>query len=265
MSDFKLGLKTEYKTEYDPTLLDFFSRESRRKEKEIPIFGYDIWRAYELSFLLPSGVPWFGVIEIINPANSGNIFESKSLKLYLNSFNNTVFSGVDEVLLQIRRDLSIGTKNDIQIQVITQFKHLDDGQYINLDFLNINASEYNYNKDLLIREEKPWRGSPFFTNLLRSNCEVTNQPDWGRVSVYYRSNYTLNLESFLQYIISFRNHQGFHEIVCETIYYDLYKLLEPQSLTVICQYTRRGGIDINPVRSNSNALYSTFLPKLTQQ
>lgn len=264
MSNFKLGSKTEYKSEYDPSLLDFFSRDSRRENNLIPIFGWDIWRAYELSFLLPTGKPWFGVIQIINPAKSGNIFESKSLKLYLNSFNNTVFESIDDVLQQIKKDLSIGTENSIKIQVITHFKQLIDDQYINLDSLSINKLEYSYNRNLLIREERASEHPPFFTNLLRSNCEVTNQPDWGRVSVYYKSNFSLNLESFLRYIISFRNHQGFHEIVCEMIYYDLYELLQPQELVVICQYTRRGGVDINPIRSNFFRP-CPVLPKLIQQ
>ena len=259
-----LGEKTEYKDKYDSSLLVAINRDERRQGYQ-KMYGFDVWRCYEFSFLLPSGVPEYYVLEITNVSNSVNIFESKSLKLYLNSFNNTVFESIDKCLYAIRHDLFQLAGEYVKVEVVESFT--DEKFYRNsiklegnLDDLVIN--EFNYNKDLLkgtdilIEEE-------LHTDLLRSNCEITNQPDWGRLYISYKGK-KLKRDDLLKYIVSYRKHQEFHEPTCERIYQDIYNLIKPDYLLVICQYTRRGGIDINPVRCNRPIPFLN-LPKLKQQ
>ena len=264
----KLGKRVEYSDQYDPNQLDFFPRSVRRKGYTSQMYGGDIWTCYEVSYLLLNGCPQNLVLRILNPADSQNIFESKSLKLYLNSFNNTKFRDQDEVLQIITGDLSDGVDKVVEVSIIDKFKR--PTAIPNIDYL-ANVTEcgiYHYDSTLLERSrEKSSTGLQ--SNLLRSNCEITNQPDWANIQVIYSSNFKLNEVSFLRYIVSFRNHQEFHEPTCERIYNDLYKMLEPIELTVICQYTRRGGIDINPVRTNLKDFKINKLildlPKLLQQ
>lgn len=248
----KLGLRVDYSSQYDPSQIETFLRSSRRTESKNPIYGGDIWTCFEVSFLRENGCPDFHVLRIMNPITSDSIFESKSLKLYLNSFNNTKFSGIDEVIETIETDLSQRVGGKVIVRKVDRFNEVDES--LNCDFFRreIETDIYTYSPELLQVSEGVGMGS-FSSNLLRSNCEITNQPDWANISVSYLSeNYILNIPSFLKYIISFRNHQEFHEPTCERIYNDLYNILQPKGLTVICQYTRRGGIDINPIRTNQS-------------
>lgn len=269
MENFKLGQSTEYKTSYDPSLIDVFPRESRREGIIVPMFGVDVWTCYEFSFLLPSGKPYFGVIRILNNSESKYIFESKSLKLYLNSFNNSIFSSLSEAVDIIKKDLSLCVESTIKVCEVNSFPDFSSlGQCI--DSLNITTKDYQYNKELLqVSYRRKISADTVYSNLLRSNCEVTGQPDWGRISISYVSTngLILNRDSLLRYIISFRNHKGFHEVVCERIYSDLYEKLEkPERLSVLCQYTRRGGIDINPFRiSLPESINYSIFTKLLQQ
>jgi 7-cyano-7-deazaguanine reductase len=276
MSNLKaLGTNTNYTDKYDPSQLEGFGREERRKGLIAPMNGADIWTAFEVSFLLLSGLPCFMVLRILNPAFSINIFESKSLKLYLNSFNNTKFYSKQEVLSIIERDLRKLTGGSVVVDEVSSFKKnpLYDNSRNLEDFLGpIIIKEYNYNPELLITKparndrEKPVE---LHSDLLRSNCEITNQPDWGRVYIKYEpGEFEVSYESLLRYIVSIRTHQMFHEPTCELIYNDLYTLLKPKRLLVLCQYTRRGGIDINPCRyTHQNLLPIDLicLPKLIQQ
>lgn len=264
----KLGQKVEYKDQYDPDQLNFFPRAPRRVGYTDQMYGGDIWTCYELSYLLTNGCPQSSVLRILNPADSQNIFESKSLKLYLNSFNNTKFRDQDEVLQTIVRDLSEGAGGEVEVSIIDKFKR--PVAIPSIDYLAhiIDTDIYHYDPTLLGRLKQKTSTS-IQCNLLRSNCEVTGQPDWANIQVIYSSEFKLYEPSFLKYIISFRNHQEFHEPTCERIYNNLYKILEPTELTVICQYTRRGGIDINPVRTNLKDFKINKLildlPKLLQQ
>lgn len=273
----KLGnTNTEYKSQYDKSLLEPIERELRRKDYIAPMNGVDVWTCFEVSFLLESGLPFFCVLRIYNPADSKNIFESKSIKLYLNSYNNTKFKDAFSAITQIKTDLQEFVESDeLDVALCGSFNNEYNSPSIKLEgcYPNTTINDYNYNPDLLktsIKEmELTDKTLTFHSDLLRSNCEITNQPDWGRVIVEYIPNEkVINTESLLQYIVSFRNHQEFHEPTCERIYNDLYKLLDAKELTVICQYTRRGGIDINPIRSTNKerALkLAKNLPKLLQQ
>lgn len=262
-----LGKTTEYTNQYDPSLLERIDRAPRR-EGYVLMQGFDIWTAYEFSFLLPSGLPTYYVIRITSDCNNPYIFESKSLKLYLNSFNNHIFSSLEHALETIARDLSQCTGGGVGVREVYDFPN-ENEMYHNIRPAYYSSSkpiiDYEYNSGLL--ETIPSQGSnyqAFYTDLLRSNCEITNQPDFGRCAVIIKpKEKVLDINSFLRYIVSYRNHQEFHEPTCERIYQDLYRLLLPENLTVVCQYTRRGGIDINPIRCTDDI--HANLPKLLQQ
>ena len=248
-----LGKKVTYKDQYDPSILFPINREERRNGY-VKMYGKDVWTCFEVSYLLPNGLPQFCVLRITNPADSVNIFESKSLKLYLNSFNNTVFESEQVVLDTIKRDLDNLTGGDCKVEKVTEFPTDNVGVLTvedQLDVERINIDCYEYNPSLLEVKEvvNDTVEYVYKSNLLRSNCEITNQPDWGTITIRVRSNKRLDPVSFLKYVVSYRKHQEFHEPTCERIFQDLYKVLNPEYLTVLCQYTRRGGIDINPFRS----------------
>jgi len=270
-----LGSTTSYTDKYDKTLLEGFPRSPRRKSLTAPMNGADIWTAFEVSFLKPNGLPCFLVLRISNPADSKNIFESKSLKLYLNSFNNTVIEDKETLIEIISRDLTGVAEGFVEVIEIKGFR--DPSIYFGARKLeefvkDLVIKEYEYNPKLLkTKEAKPGRVDivELYSNLLRSNCEITNQPDWGRVFISYEpGEKEVTYESLLEYIVSIRTHQAFHEPTCEMIYNDLFELLKPKKLLVLCQYTRRGGIDINPIRFTHRELAPETLiqlPKLIQQ
>lgn len=279
----KLGSNTEYKSQYDPSLLELIDRSSRRKDYSAPMVGVDVWTCFEVSFLLPSGIPYYMVLRIYNSSDSKFIFESKSLKLYLNSFNNTIFNDEKKVIETIENDLSKIVQSKVEVIRELEFSNnLYDKCFClesMLECQSVKISNYTYSKQVLqtfsnyIKEgsliKLHHHNIDMFSDLLRSNCEITNQPDWGRVYISYVPNENLlKYTSLLEYIVSYRNHQEFHEPTCERIYNDLYEILQPKELTVICQYTRRGGIDINPIRSTSLDKVKEIqykLPKLIQQ
>lgn len=276
MSNLKaLGSDTIYKDKYDPFLLEGFPRLERRSSLSAPMNGADIWTCFEVSFLKPNGIPEYLVLRISNPADSKNIFESKSLKLYLNSFNNFVLKDKETLIGFIEKDLTRITGKKVEVQQVNSFSsnHIYFGARKLEEYVTeLVAKEYEYNPKLLrTKEAKPGRTEfvELYSDLLRSNCEITGQPDWGRVFIKYEpGKKEVTYESLLEYIISIRTHQMFHEPTCELIYNDLFELLQPNKLLVMCQYTRRGGIDINPVRFTHSDLVSIDLinlPKLIQQ
>ncbi len=251
-----LGKETEYKFTYDNTLLVPIDREERRTEFKYPMVGGDIWTAFEVSFLGKNGLPEFHVLRFLNPADSTNIFESKSFKLYLNSFNNTKFESLEEVIKILKKDLKKLTKSSVKIKKITGFKKITpliQKATVLEEVCSPVVEEYTYNKNLLsVFSSEENVTCSYLSNLLRSNCEITNQPDFSTIQIVYKTDKkNISEETLLKYIVSYRNHQEFHEPTCERIFQDLFTVLEPKELLVICQYTRRGGIDINPVRSSS--------------
>lgn len=255
-----LGKNSQYRDQYDNSLLYPISRKTARDQLKIadklPFKGFDIWNCYEVSWLGERGKPEVRVLEFFVDADSPNIVESKSLKLYLNSFNNTRFSNASEVKAIIERDLTAILQSKITVLLKDMASY--DGQVLgsftgtNLDSLDIKMDNFdiakNYprlSEDILKVEEV------LYSNLLKSNCLVTNQPDWASIQVSYKGN-KIDSESLLKYFISFRNHNEFHEQCVERIFCDISTFCSPDALTVYARYTRRGGIDINPIRSSSN-------------
>lgn len=254
LSNSLLGKTTPYKDTYDPSLLFPIARAGKRNEIGItdilPFNGVDIWNAYEISWLNLNGKPQVAIGEFYIPASSECIIESKSFKLYLNSFNNTKFFSIKEVEEVIKRDLETILQTTIIVRLLT----LDTAQKIvsfggtNIDDIDIICDEYSAPNPGLLRLEEQIIEEELSSNLLKSNCLVTGQPDWASVSIKYLGQ-KINRESLLQYLVSFRNHNEFHEQCVERIFADIMKIAAPSKLTVYARYTRRGGLDICPYRT----------------
>ena len=253
-----LGKSTAYVNEYNPHLLFSIPRSEKRVELGItnapPFFGMDVWTAYEISWLNLRGKPQVAIATLFVPADSPNIVESKSLKLYLNSLNQSRIAGPEALLELMSTDLSSGFGAPVQIKLtlsgdFAQLKMAElDGHLI--DRLDIEVDTYSPNKSLLQADKaSPPIDEKLVSHLLKSNCPVTNQPDWASIQIQYVGP-AIDQEGLLKYLIGFRLHQGFHEHCVEQIFMDLLKECSPSKLLVLARYTRRGGIDINPWRSN---------------
>ena len=252
----QLGKASSYIDQYDASLLFPIPRADKRAEIGVlqspPFFGADMWTLYELSWLNLRGKPQVALAHITVPCESPNIVESKSLKLYLNSFNNTKFLDAREVRERIRADISAAT--GVGIGIKTMGPELFDREPIyemdglNLDRLDVECIHFTPNPELLFAEfDEPPVTETLTSNLLKSNCLVTGQPDWGSVQIAY-SGSAINQEGLLQYLVSFRNHNEFHEQCVERIFMDVWTRCKPIKLSVYARYTRRGGLDINPFR-----------------
>ena len=263
--DSQLGKTSAYETAYNPGLLFPLPRAAKRAEVGItgslPFLGADLWTAYELSWLNPKGKPQVALAHITVPAETPHIIESKSFKLYLNSFNNSVFADMDAVRQTLRADLTeaawrgapaVGASLGVRLLGSEMFDrepvHELDG--LNLDRLDIDCTRYQPAPDLLTAafDEQPVTET-LTSHLLKSNCLVTGQPDWGSLQITY-SGPQIEQEGLLQYIVSFRNHNEFHEQCVERIYMDIMARCKPTKLTVYARYTRRGGLDISPWRTS---------------
>ena len=257
-ADSPLGKPAAYATQYDAGLLFPIARKTKRDELGVsgtlPFFGIDIWNAYEVSWLNLRGKPQVGIVSITVPAASPNIVESKSLKLYLNAFNQTRLAGAEAFLELLRADLSSGFGAPVQVTLVTpdlfdklRMSELDG---LLLDRLDIEIDSYAPDAQLLTasHDETPV-DETLVSHLLKSNCLVTGQPDWGSVQIRYVGA-PINQEGLLKYLIGFREHHEFHEQCVERIFMDILRQCRPQKLAVYARYTRRGGIDINPWRSN---------------
>ena len=253
-----LGKSSEYIATYSPQLLFPIPRTAKWAElgvtaQTLPWQGVDYWNCFELSWLLPSGKPVVAIGEFAIPADSPNIIESKSFKLYLNSLNQTVFASSGELQACLEKDLSaaagkpVGVKVRSLAEVEAQGVAALPGQCI--DALDVAISNYQQPQPELLRcSPDQVVEETLHSHLLKSNCPVTGQPDWGSVVVEYKGR-ALDPASLLTYLISFRQHADFHEQCVERIYLDLKNLLQPAYLTVYARYVRRGGLDINPYRS----------------
>lgn len=253
----ELGHQSEYDNHYNPERLFAIPRAPKRKEINLdpavlPFHGFDCWNHYEVSWLNPKGKPMVACAVISYDCNSPFIVESKSLKLYFNSFNNSIFINTKTVEQTISGDLSscIDAKVTVTItplaDIANQTLHTSFSG-INLDVLDIECSTYMVNADFLVASDELVE-EVLYSDLLKSNCLVTNQPDWGSVQIAYRGK-KINHEGLLQYLVSFRNHNEFHEQCIERIFTDIMTRCKPESLTIYGRYTRRGGLDINPYRS----------------
>ena len=253
-----LGKTSAYQTHYAPELLFPIPRQQKRDELQLtgtlPFFGVDIWNAYELSWLNMRGKPQVAIATITVPADSPNIIESKSFKLYLNSFNQTRLSSTDALMALLLEDLSAGFGAPVHI-VLTgpeAFEKVKMGELggMLLDRLDIDVDQYCPVPALLKAcHDAPPVQETLVSHLLKSNCLVTGQPDWASVQVQYVGA-QIDQEGLLRYLIGFREHNEFHEQCVERIFTDILRQCRPQKLAVYARYTRRGGLDINPWRSN---------------
>lgn len=264
MTHAPLGQPTVYADQYDARLLFPIARAPQRLAlgltDVLPFLGADLWTAFELSWLNPRGKPQVALAHITVPCESVNLIESKSLKLYLGSFNNTRFADAAEVLARLRADLTEAAWRGAVVQAgvgVTLIaadafdqEPLQELDGLSLDRLDVECTHYTPAPDLLrvVPDEAPV-SEVLVSNLLKSNCPVTGQPDWASVQISY-SGAPIDQEGLLQYLVSFRNHNEFHEQCVERIFMDLWTRCQPIRLAVYARYTRRGGLDINPFRTS---------------
>ena len=253
-----LGQKTAYISEYDASLLFPIPRSESRKAlglvNDLPFYGVDIWTGYELSWLNSKGKPEIAVAEFSIPFNSPFIIESKSFKLYLNSFNQTKLKNLDEVKAILIKDLSLvaGAQVDVNLTYLHNSNLLIDFAFdaVCVDDLDVTIDTYHPQPELLVADNSISVTESLCSHLLKSNCPVTGQPDWASVFIEY-SGAKISHESLLLYVVSFREHQDFHEHCVERMFVDISAQCQPESLSVYARYTRRGGLDINPFRSST--------------
>lgn len=254
-----LGKQTDYRSEYDPGLLCPFPRKVKRDEigvgAELPFDGFDIWNAYELSWLNGKGKPVVAMTEFRFPCRSAHLIESKSFKLYLNSYNQTRFDDFEKVRQTMANDLSLAAGEPVEVRLLSaaefSSERIEPLPGLCIDDLDIEVGSYSLDPTLLEGAADPQQqvSETLHSNLLKSNCLVTNQPDWGSVLIRYQGA-KIDHEALLRYLISFRQHNEFHEQCVERIFVDLMRYCRPEKLSVYARYTRRGGLDINPFRSN---------------
>jgi 7-cyano-7-deazaguanine reductase len=253
-----LGKSSEYISTYTPSLLFPIPRAAKWAElglsaDTLPYKGVDFWNCFELSWLLPSGKPVVAIGEFSIPADSPNIIESKSFKLYLNSLNQTPFADCQSLEATLRIDLSAAAGKPVGVRIRSLSEVQAEGVAglpgVCIDELDVSVSDYQQPRPELLRcDDSRVIEESVHSHLLKSNCPVTGQPDWGSVAVQYRGA-ALDHASLLAYLVSFRQHADFHEQCVERIFLDLQRLLKPEKLTVYARYVRRGGLDINPYRS----------------
>lgn len=256
-----LGKSTAYRDIYDASLLQPVPRSLNRDPlgldaNNLPFHGADIWTLYELSWLNNNGLPQVAVGHVSIDSASVNLVESKSFKLYLNSFNQSRFASWDEVQQTLTRDLRHCAQGDVEVvlhrlqdiegQAVAAFAgECIDEQPITIENYDFNAAYLDGAAGEQIVEEM------LVSHLLKSNCLITHQPDWGSVQIRYRGP-QIDREKLLRYLVSFRNHNEFHEQCVERIFNDILRFCRPQTLSVYARYTRRGGLDINPWRANTD-------------
>jgi len=259
-SDLPLGKPSDYPTTYTPSLLRSIERAPLRAPlgivERVPFQGEDTWNCYEFSWLNAKGRPDAGMIKLRVPCNSAAIVESKSLKLYLNSFAQTVFTTRAELLTTLNSDLSLAFRAPVIIDLVDVDQALEPvGQLPgrSLDDLDVDVEVYHWCPDLLeVDAGAVTVRQTLHTHLFRSVCPVTRQPDWASVMVQYVG-HRIPPESLLRYLVSFRSHEAFHETTIEQIFVDITQRCAPEHLTVYGRFLRRGGIDINPFRSTDAA------------
>ena len=282
-----LGQTSQYKSTYDPELLVKEPRSNNREylnifDDDLPFVGSDTWNAYEVSFLLENGSPVTGIAKCVYPCTSKYIVESKSIKLYFNSYNMTkIANNKDEAIQSFEKSASRDLSNLLETNVVVKFQsgdrinnkfdspnnewEIDD--YINVDLLEDHKdfvyTQYTEDPSLLeaVRREKDLE-QKFYSGLLKSNCRVTSQPDWGDVFIYIKSKNAIDAHSIKHYVVSYRDECHFHEEICECFYKRLKDAFDPSELLVMCLYARRGGIDINPVRASSQELIEKYAANL---
>ncbi len=260
-----LGKQSAYIDSYDPTLLFPISRaESWKavniKRETLPFYGEDVWNGYEISWLNDKGIPQVAMAEFRLPATSPFLIESKSFKLYLNSYNQTRFANKKNVEQRMARDLSAAAGGAVKVTILG-LNHTFPAELkaVCIDDLDISMDKYELDPSVL-QLATGGDGEPegvifegvLVSHLLKSNCPVTGQPDWGSIYIEYKGAH-IDEESLLTYVVSLRTHQDFHEQCVERTFWDIWTRCKPESLTVYARYVRRGGLDINPMRSSDKA------------
>lgn len=256
LDDAPLGKKSSYISYYDASLLCPLPRKKQRDEigisHPLPFTGNDIWNGFELSWLNAKGKPVVAAAEFIFPCSSSHLIESKSFKLYLNSFNNTLFDSFDAVQSILMRDLSAAANAVVQVKLFPlsflSSSLLPHFTGTCLDDLDISCETYQIAPYYLSVENHSITET-VYSDLLKSNCLVTGQPDWASIKISYTGQ-KIQHEGLLKYLISYRNHNEFHEQCVERIFMDILRSCKPEKLLVYARYTRRGGLDINPYRAN---------------
>ena len=260
--DLTLGKQVSYIETYSPELLQPVPRTVGRTAiqlpQTLPFDGIDIWNGYELSWLNAKGKPVIAILQCSVPIDSPNLIESKSFKLYLNSFNQSTMQSAAQVEALLQKDLSncAGKQVEIKLYSAAEFDQLNLGQLQGtvIDDLDVEITQYQPGPSILATTDEQ-ADETLISHLLKSNCLITSQPDWASVLIRY-SGKKICHESMLKYIVSFRQHNEFHEQCVERLYYDILTQCNPEKLTVYARYTRRGGLDINPFRSNFEKPYS---------
>lgn len=264
----QLGQHTQYPQAYDPSLLFAVARQHNRQQLSVDTSqGYDVWTAYEVSWLNQHGLPQVAIAEFSIPANSPYIIESKSFKLYLNSLNDHRFTDANSMQQQVIHDLSTCAQAVVSMKLhpVTQLPTADlPGQCLDQQAIHITA--YTPSASLLSVDPTQAGLGEWHSHLLKSNCPVTDQPDWGSLFIRMHGERLPSTDSLLAYVVSYRHHQGFHEHCVESIYNDLWQVFQPEALTVYARYVRRGGLDINPWRSNVDTTSPwPDMPRLARQ
>ena len=256
--EIQLGVDSLYVDQYKPSLLAPIPRASSRDAlfgtDALPFKGRDVWTAYELSWINEKGKPEVAIAEFEFAFDTECIVESKSFKYYLNSFNQSVFASGEQVLKTLKEDLSQAARGEVDVRMyaLDDFHPVDSFEGSCVDRLDVEITNYSDAEGILkVSGEKVVSCMRLYSHLLKSNCPVTGQPDWATVWVEY-SGAEIEPESFLKYIVAYRNHQDFHENCVEKIFADITRQCAPSMLTVYARYTRRGGLDINPYRSSWN-------------
>ncbi len=251
-----LGKSTHYPSQYDASLLFPIARRIAREQigvySPLPFTGQDIWNAYELSWLDKAGRPRAGLAEIVVPANTENIIESKSFKLYLNSFNQTRIGDSERLRQMLVSDISKACGGNVTVTITpASASHAFPVEYLNgevIDDMEVDINYYGPPEPLYLSVfEESQVSESLICHIFRSNCPVTNQPDWASIQIRYLGN-RIEREGLLRYLVSYRTHNGFHENCVEHIFTDIIRQCKPLQLSVYARFTRRGGLDINPYR-----------------
>lgn len=260
LTDLSLGKKADYQSDYNPSLLQAVPRSLNREAlgcvETQPFTGSDVWHAYELSWLNAKGKPLVALGRFVVDASTPNIIESKSFKLYLNSFNQSRYQSQTELSSVLSIDLAAVAGGAVTVELFSPdditslLPHALPGECI--DAIDITVDQFNLAPELLcLKPNARPISETLHSHLLKSNCLITNQPDWASVVIEY-TGLEIDQEALLRYLISFRMHNEFHEQCVERIYCDILTVCEPAHLSVQALYTRRGGLDINPFRTSSS-------------
>ena len=268
-SDTGLGKQTVYADQYDASLLFPIARaKARQNDGALAFVGMDLWTAFEISWLNPDGLPQMVIGEFLFPCTSASIVESKSFKLYLNSFIQTQFESRQQVAEILIADLTAAVAAKVEVTLYelgeyNGFHPISEPNGICVDQQAVVIDCYQPDASLLsARVESEAESAAdvseiLYSHLLKTNCPVTDQPDWASVYIEYRGA-PIDRAGLLKYIVSFRQHQDFHEQCVEKIFSDIMQRCKPAELSVYARYMRRGGLDINPYRSTQQSMPPSY-------